>query len=171
MTDFLSDVRSILVRDVTGLEREVAALPDDDHLWKTMPGVTNPIGTLAFHIAGNLQHYVGAVLGRTGYVRHRDVEFSRRTGTRADALDELARARQVVESVIPTISADTLAAEYPERQFNAPLSTQRFLLHLCVHLGMHLGQAGYLRRALTGDERSMGPAGLKDLTKVLNEGA
>jgi hypothetical protein len=31
------------------------------------------------------------------------------------------------------------------------------LLHLCTHAGFHLGQAGYLRRVITGDATSSGP--------------
>jgi len=32
--------------------------------------------------------------------------------------------------------------------------TRMFLLHLCAHAAFHLGQAGYLRRVLTGENRS-----------------
>ena len=38
-----------------------------------------------------------------------------------------------------------------------------FLVHLCAHAGFHLGQAGYLRRALTGDSKSSGPIPLEPL--------
>jgi hypothetical protein len=38
-----------------------------------------------------------------------------------------------------------------------------FLLHLCAHLAHHLGQAGYLRRALTGEDRSAGPISMRSL--------
>ena len=36
------------------------------------------------------------------------------------------------------------------------VSTRRFLIHLATHLAWHLGQAGYLRRILTGQNVSTG---------------
>jgi len=33
---------------------------------------------LALHICGNLQHFVGAILGNTGYIRERDLEFTQK---------------------------------------------------------------------------------------------
>jgi hypothetical protein len=41
--------------------------------------------------------------------------------------------------------------------------TARVLLHLAAHLAFHLGQVGYLRRALTGDPTSAGGMGIQDL--------
>jgi len=51
------------------------------------------------------------------------------------------------------------------RQGDRRIQTLKFLLHLCAHASFHLGQAGYLRRALTGDTRSAGPVPLSVLTE------
>lgn len=72
-------VRLVLVRELEAFCREVEAFPDDERLWQTLPGITNACGNLARHVAGNLQHFVGARLGGTGYVRHREAEFSQRS--------------------------------------------------------------------------------------------
>ena len=42
-------------------------------------------------------------------------------------------------------------------------ATGRFLVHLASHLAFHLGQAGYLRRALTGDATTTGAMAIKEL--------
>ena len=34
-------------------------------------------------------------------------------------------------------------------------------MHLCSHAAFHLGQAGYVRRAVTGDARSSRPVPLR----------
>ena len=73
------DVRCLLVRELEGFRREIALFPSDDLLWRGAPGVTNAAGNLALHVAGNLQHFVGACLGKTRYVRNRDAEFSKKT--------------------------------------------------------------------------------------------
>src|ERR1041384_2947899 len=77
MPQLTSIVQALFIRDLEALKREVAAFPDDAALWVTRPGVTNTAGTLALHCAGNIQHFIGARLGGTGYVRQRDAEFAR----------------------------------------------------------------------------------------------
>jgi hypothetical protein len=153
----------LLLRELDGLVREIGMFPDDESLWKILPGVSNPAGNLALHVAGNLQHYVGAVLGKTGYQRDRDAEFSRRSGSRAYVVAELNRAAAVVRSTMEALSDGTLAEEFPEELMGMKVVTGHFLLHLCVHAGFHLGQAGYLRRILTQDPRSSGALPLKAL--------
>lgn len=164
MTDLLTGVRLVLVRELESFAREMELFPDDELVWRVVPGVTNSAGTLALHVCGNLQHYVGAVLGGTGYVRDRPREFSQRSGSRAQLAQDLRRTAEVVERVVPGIPADVLAREYPEAVGGVRFATDLFLLHLCVHLAHHLGQAGYLRRMLTGDNVSSGAIAAKALT-------
>ena len=47
-----------------------------------------------------------------------------------------------------------------------PMTCGRLLLHLCTHLAFHLGQAGYLRRVVTGDTRSSGPVSVRELAET-----
>jgi uncharacterized damage-inducible protein DinB len=157
------DIEMMLLREVEGFEREVSLYPDDESLWKTLPGVTNSAGNLAMHLAGNLQYYVGTVLGGTGYVRNRDLEFARRSGTRAEVVAELRRAANVVHDVLPKVSEDKLSGNFPEALMGMKVRTSSLLVHLCAHAGFHLGQAGYLRRALTGNTASSGPLPLRPL--------
>jgi hypothetical protein len=157
MTEITGDVVALLTRELDGFKRELALFPDDPSVWRTVPGVTNSAGNLALHIAGGLQYLVGGVLGHTGYVRNRDQEFSRRSGARSEVIAELDRA-------LPQLSDDVLAADFPEPVLGVRFRTGRFLLHLCAHAAFHLGQAGYLRRAMTGDPASSGPLPLAPLS-------
>ncbi|HSF99836.1 MAG TPA: DinB family protein [Vicinamibacterales bacterium] len=157
------DLTRLITREIDTLIREVELFDDDDTLWRVLPGVRNSCGTLALHCAGNLQHYVGAVLGGSGYVRDRGGEFSQRTGTRADLVAELTRARAAVRRTLPELSAAALEAEFPEAIGGTRLPTHLFLMHLAVHLGFHVGQAGYLRRIMSGDGRTAGTVAVKDL--------
>jgi hypothetical protein len=161
----LGDLRTLFVRDVDTLIREIELLPDDESLWRTLPGVANSCGNLALHCAGNLQHFVGGVLGRSGYVRDRAHEFGARSGTRAEVVAELQRAREAVEAALLSLRPETLAGSYPEPVGAASLTlpAQRFLIHLAVHLGFHLGQADYLRRILSADGRTADTVSLKPL--------
>jgi uncharacterized damage-inducible protein DinB len=131
-------------------------------MWQTVPGVTNSAANLALHVSGNLQHFIGAILGQSGYVRNREIEFGTRTGTRAEVAAELRKTVAVVERVLPTVPDEALRRDYPEPVHGMTIRTDRFLLHLSAHLAHHLGQAGYLRRIQTVGESS-GPLPLKAL--------
>jgi hypothetical protein len=104
---------------VRGFEREIELLPDDESVWRTVRGITNSASNLALHIAGNLQYYVGAVLGGSGYVRQRDLEFSRRSGTRREIIGELQKAAAAVRQVVPTLRRGTCGGRSPARMNRA----------------------------------------------------
>jgi hypothetical protein len=157
------DLSRLLLRDLDTLIREVELVPDDESLWRTLGGVSNSCGTLALHCAGNLQHFVGAVLGGTGYVRDRAREFSQRSGSRADVVVELVRAKDAVKATLGRLPASALDTEFPETVGGLRVPTRLFLLHLSVHLGFHLGQAGYLRRILNSDARTADTVSVKAL--------
>lgn len=163
MNELSAEVERLLRRELAAFAREVEAFPDDDSLWKTLPGVTNSAGNLALHVAGNLKHYVGAVLGGTGYRRNRDAEFATRGAGRGDVARELTEASDVVSRVLPRVADQTLAAPFPEAVGGVTPRCDRFLLHLCTHLAFHLGQASYLRRVLTQDARGTGAVSVRAL--------
>jgi hypothetical protein len=158
-----ADLSRLLVREVDTLIREIQLCPDDESLWRAPAGVANSCGTLALHCAGNLQHYVGHVLGGSGYVRDRAREFSQRSGTRADLVAELRRAREVVRETLAALPDPVLDATFPEPVAGVTLPARLFLLHLAVHLGFHLGQADYLRRIAHGDARTADTVSVKAL--------
>jgi hypothetical protein len=159
------DVRRLLTRDLAAFAREVELFPDDESLWRTLPGITNSAGNLALHACGNLRHFVGAVLGRTGYVRDRPAEFATRSGRREDVARELRSTADLVAKVLPEVPPSALEAPFPEAHDGVRLPCRLFLMHVSIHLAFHLGQAGYLRRALTGDARSSGPVSLEALAE------
>jgi hypothetical protein len=157
------DTRRLLTRELAAFAREVELFPDDETLWKTLPGITNSAGNLALHACGNLRHFVGAVLGGTGYVRDRPAEFATRQGRREDVARELRATADLVTAVLGRVEPAVLDLPFPEAHDGIRLPGRLFLMHLSVHLAFHLGQAGYLRRALTGDARSSGPVSLRAL--------
>ncbi len=164
MSDITDDIVRLLVRELEGFKRELDLFPDDASMWRAAPGVANSAANLALHVAGGLQYLVGTVLGQREYVRHREAEFGRRSGTRAEVRAALDGAIATVTEVVPRLSPSVLDARFPEPVMGTTFSTRIFLMHLCSHAALHLGQAGYLRRILTGDTRSSGPLALADLS-------
>ncbi len=148
----LSELRVVLLRDLDAAAREVELYRSDAALWHTQPGISNAGGSLARHIAGNLRHFIGHLLGRSGYTRDRDAEFASGSLTRQQVADELRAASREVDAALRTLatSADggssVLAGPFPTPVANKQFTTQQFLVHLCSHLGYHLGQLDYHRR-------------------------
>ena len=136
-------------RDLSKLREEIEQFPDEESLWKTGEGITNSAGNLCQHLAGNLQHFFGAVLGDSGYVRDRDSEFAAKGATRESLLQEVERARQSVTTTLQKLTEEDFAATYPIDVFGHPMTTGFFLVHLTTHFNYHLGQINYHRRLLT----------------------
>lgn len=151
-----STVHAVLRRELAALRRSVEAYPDDASVWAERPGLPNCGGTIVLHLAGNLQHFLGAVLGASGYRRDRDAEFARRDVPRAALLSEITAAESAVDRGLGSVSEAALSAPYPEPIAGRSIAMGDFLVHLSTHLAYHLGQVDYHRRLVSGDRRSIG---------------
>ena len=144
-----NELAALYSRDLAKLSKQIESFPNDELLWQTLPGVINSAGNLALHIEGNLSEFVGRQLGGLPYQRNRDLEFSSKSGSRAELSTRLAKLRESTLGVIEALNADELEKEYPQVVLDRPMSTGEFLIHLYGHLNWHLGQVDYLRRLLT----------------------
>lgn len=140
----------IYKRDLAKLKAEIELYSNEADLWRVDGEIANSAGNLTLHLAGNLRHFFGAVLGDTGYVRDRDREFSEVGVSRADLLAGVDQAAADVIATLEKLTADDLARTYPIEVFGHPMTTEFFLVHLATHLNYHLGQINYHRRLLGG---------------------
>ncbi len=131
---------------INQLKNEIDTFPDDHSLWHVYPGISNSAGNLALHLAGNLQHFIGAILGQSGYVRQRELEFSTRNLTKTLVIQEIDKALQVTVQVLRDLSPEDKLREYPENFKGKILNVDDALSHLLAHLAYHTGQINYLRR-------------------------
>lgn len=145
---FLPTIVDIFQSQLKNLEREIGSF-DHALLWAVKPGVTNSGGNLALHLIGNLNYYVGSVIGNTGYIRNRENEFSARNIPAAELLKMIQATHTMIANVLLNkLPEPALTEEYPIRVFENPMTNQYFLIHLSAHLGYHSGQINYLRRIL-----------------------
>ena len=156
-------VARILVRDLNAVRRELEAYPDEQSVWALPPGVTNSGGTLSLHLAGNIQHFIGAVLGGSGYKRDRAAEFTRRDVPRSALIVELEAAMVAVGLGMSQVSEARLAQDFPEPIAGHRVVTEEWLLHLVSHLAYHLGQIDYHRRLVTGSGATVGTMAVPEL--------
>lgn len=135
-------------RDLQKLATEIGLYKDEDRIWLVKPGISNSAGNLCLHLVGNLNHFIGATLGHTGYVRHRDDEFSLKNIPRQDLLINIENTRLIVKEVLSNLPEADLQKDFPLEIFGKKDSTEFILIHLATHLTYHLGQINYHRRLL-----------------------
>lgn len=150
MNGTAASVAAIIERELRSLRAQLEAYGDERDIWLVAPGITNPPGVLAAHLVGNLQHFIGARMGGTGYVRDREAEFARRDRSREELLAAIDETRGVVRATLAAFPEHELGVDYPEVIAGVRVSTGDLLIHLTSHLAYHLGQVDYHRRLLAG---------------------
>ncbi len=156
-------ITNVITRELKALRREIETYPSEEDLWEVRPGIANPGGNLALHLAGNLQYFLGNVLGKTGYVRNREAEFASKDVPRAELLREIDNALAAVATGMSKLTEADLAKPYPEPVGGVSSSTGAFLAHFATHLAYHLGQVDYHRRILTGEGKTVKAVALTEL--------
>jgi uncharacterized damage-inducible protein DinB len=142
------NLKSLFTRDLNKLKTEIEAYQDEANIWKTDKSVSNSAGNLCLHLVGNLSHFVGAILGNSGYVRTRELEFSLKDVPRAELIKKIEETLHIITSTLNNLSIEDLEKEYPLEPFGYAMTTEYFLIHLFGHLSYHLGQVNYHRRLL-----------------------
>lgn len=128
------------------LSKELSLYTDEKCLWKTPKGINNSGGNLTLHLIGNLNHFIGAVLGNDGYQRERDKEFSLKNIPVFELQQQIEATRKIVKKAINNLTQDDFDAIYSINVFGTEMTSTYFLIHLTGHLNYHLGQINYHRR-------------------------
>jgi len=147
--EFIESIRKLIERDLTKLEEEINLYPSEESIWKIAGDIKNSGGNLCLHLCGNLQHFIGSILGKTGYVRNRDDEFAAKGIAKSELVSEIQKTKHAVTATLEKLDKKLLSQEYPSKVFDYSMNTAHFLIHLTTHLGYHLGQVNYHRRLLT----------------------
>jgi len=131
-------------KKLAGVVKELAAPLSEEQFWAKPFAFGNSFGNLVLHLTGNLNHYIGAQIAGTGYVRNRPLEFSDATRpSKAEVLRKFDQAVEVVLGAIRSQSTNDWAKEYTAVGADAQ---DRFdmVLQCATHLDHHVGQMMYL---------------------------
>lgn len=139
-------------RDLGKLRSEIEQYTVEADLWLVSGEIANSAGNLALHLVGNLNHFFGAVLGGSEYVRDRDAEFTKFGVSKEELLAQIDEAIPALTNTLKGLTDQDLAKAYPIEVFGHPMTTEYFLVHLTTHFNYHLGQINYHRRLLTGGD-------------------
>lgn len=130
------------------LKNEINNYTHKERVWEVENQISNSGGTLAWHLIGNLNHFIGAALGNTGYVRQRDKEFSDRNIPTSKLMKEVDELAYRVKSIVSGLTDEQLFGEYPLKDGKSGKITVQRLVYVLAHLNYHLGQINYHRRLL-----------------------
>ena len=104
----IQSLQLLFERDIEKLKTEINNYQDENNLWIVDKNIFNSGGNLALHVIGNLKTYFGTILGNTGYVRDRALEFSAKNVNRNEIIAGLEEAKQIVKNVLDQLTEEQL---------------------------------------------------------------
>lgn len=125
--------------------QELAAPLTEAQFWSNPFPYGNSFGHLVLHLTGNLNYYLGAEIGASGYVRDREREFTdANPPAKAEALWRLEETVALVISVLEQQTAEDWGKAY--EAVGAQGTSDRFAIFLrcAAHFHHHIGQMIYL---------------------------
>lgn len=141
-------LKKLFDRDLDKLKDELSKYKQEKSLWAVKKNISNSAGNLTLHIIGNLNHFIGGVLGNNGYVRDRDAEFTKKDVPVNDLLQSIDEVKTTIYNTLEGISEEQLQDNFPINVFGYEMTTLFFLIHLHSHLTYHIGQINYHRRLI-----------------------
>lgn len=141
-------LNEILLRDLIKLKTEIELYTDESKLWTISHGILNSGGNLCLHLVGNLKHFIGAILGKSGYVRNRDSEFSSKNIPKVKLVRSIDETIEIINKTLSSLREEDLLKIYPEEFLNKKVTTNFVIIHLATHLNYHIGQINYHRRLI-----------------------
>lgn len=142
----------IYENDLQRVITEIESYKSEEDLWIIDERIPNSGGNLALHLIGNIKHFFGANLGKTGYVRERDLEFSDKNISRDEIINGLKEAITVLKSSLENLTDEEFNGDYPEEIYGGVQKTSAIAVYMLNHLNYHLGQINYHRRLLSDNQ-------------------
>lgn len=126
-------------REIEKLRNEILSFEADEQLWKHYEGNTSA-GNLCLYITGNLQHYIGSLIGDSGYIRNKEAEMKAKNLSRERLIEEIDNTRDVVINTLEEVSKTDLQKIFQTTEFEEPVTTEYYLIHLLRTVSFCLGQ-------------------------------
>jgi hypothetical protein len=151
MTELSNTVSNGFIIAFREFEQRVHTLSEklsEEQFWTKPYPYGNSFGHLTLHLIGNLSYYIGTQIGKTGYVRDRDREFT--DSAPPSKAETLRRLDETVGMVIATLQAQTdesWSAPYEAVNLNDSIKDRFGIVLRCTaHFYHHIGQMIYLEK-------------------------
>lgn len=138
--------KHVLLKGLDNLASELLEFTNEKDLWLVKQGISNSAGNLTLHLIGNLNHFIGAQLGHTGYIREREKEFSDKNIPVAVLIKHIDSTKEMLTETFSHLTNNDLTNIFPLNTFGENKTVHEVLIILTGHLNYHLGQINYYRR-------------------------
>ena len=109
----INTLADLYERDIRKLIEEVNLFQNEENLWRVDGSIKNTSGNLVLHIIGGLNHFIGATLAHTVYVRNREEEFSKKSVARKELVSNLEAVRGMVGKTLNSLTPEQMEASIP----------------------------------------------------------
>ena len=146
---FISQSRKLLLNEYwPKICRCLQALPEEDLWWRPNP-VSNSVGNLLLHLAGNIRQWIVSGVGQQADTRERQKEFDASSG-----LDSTVLLKHLHESLL---NVDEVLARITVAELTEPrvvqgihVSVGEAIYHVVEHFSTHVGQIIYITKMRSG---------------------
>lgn len=143
-----NEIITIFERNLNNLIIEIELYKKEENIWRVEKSVSNSAGNLTLHLIGNLHTFIGREIGKTNYVRNRELEFTQKNVSRQELIDSVNNTLGMIKKSLLSVTNDELKKDYPILKFPKVETNEYLLVHLTNHLTYHLGQINYHRRLI-----------------------
>jgi uncharacterized damage-inducible protein DinB len=151
--EVLGYARTRLRDSFSQIERCVGLLTVEQ-IWHRPNDVSNAVGNLVLHLAGNVMQWLVSGLGGVPFGRDRPAEFARREPLPKESmLDELRRALDQATDVLDRLDAPQLARKVTIQGYE--ITGLAAVFHVVEHFSLHTGQIVYATKLLTETDLSL----------------
>jgi uncharacterized damage-inducible protein DinB len=153
---FLRQARFRLQADYLAKITAALAGLDEAQIWWRPNAVSNSIGNLLLHLAGNARQWIIAGVGGAPDVRARAAEFAaQQTLDRQALLAQLTETLAEVDAVLAQLEIQAVQSDEPLQRVCAPQGFPQTVLdavfHVVEHFSYHTGQVVYLAKQLSSE--------------------
>jgi uncharacterized damage-inducible protein DinB len=124
-----------------------------EQVWHRPNAVSNAIGNLGLHLAGNVRQWIVASLGGEPFERDRAAEFAQREPL--PTAEILGRLRETVDracDVIADLTPERLASRVTIQAYD--VTGLEAVFHVVEHFSLHTGQIVYATKILINQDLS-----------------
>ena len=73
-----NDLITFFENELNNLITEIGLYNNEENIWRIEKNISNSAGNLTLHLIGNLHTFIGKEIGKTKYVRNREIEFTQK---------------------------------------------------------------------------------------------
>lgn len=144
----MNSYKQLYINFLDALKEEISLYKNEEDIWKLSGAISNTPGNLCLHLCGNLDHFFGAIIGNTGYIRDRDMEFSKKNVSRKELIDGIEQTKTMLGKIFDQLTLEDVNKIYPVNKFGENVTYGFVFSRLISHLAYHIGQINYHRRIL-----------------------